>query len=599
MTDLRTQTPIFTIDGQPLPDTAVRRLVSMDLRSSVHEAGSTTLRFDDEDRELLDQGFARVGVALEVSFEPPDGSAVAVFAGTITGIGSIQPERGSTPQLEIVARDASHRLQAASRTISYLDRSVKDVVADIAGRHGMTAECVQAGTEVPYLLQTGTDHAFVSHLATMLGHEWFTTDDVLHFRPRPEPSDGPTLSARRDLLRFEAQYSGEHVPGSVTVHSWDPSQQQGVSGTSDLSDAPGATTLGSSAPLAGDQHGHARKGFGQDLTVATTSVRDGPEADALAASVARRLIGEGLRAEGTTAGNPKIRAGGFVTIEDAGSALSGAYYVTEVIHEFGEQQQVLTRFVSDGHRLEPSLGTTASTGALDGWAERGLVIAKVTNAKDPEKQGRVKLRFPSLGDDVESDWARVVVPGGGKERGLDLRPEVDDEVVVGFERGDPRSPFVLGGMFHAKAPPFDDVIDDRGEVMRRVLASRAGHAITLLDGDSDDERAVQITLADGKTKVMIGEDGITIEAAKDTPLALKTGSASLTLTKDEKLVVKAKEITLDSQGDLTLKAAKGASLKAGTGAKIDGGSAFEAKGAQAKLEGGAMATIKGGMVKIN
>lgn len=599
MAGLLTQTPVFVIAGTPLPDTTSRRLVSMEVRTSVRQAGHAILRFDDAQRELLDTTTAEIGRDLEVSFQPPEGAAVAVFAGTITGIGSIQPDPGDTPQLEIVAHDASHRLQAASVTTSYVGGLVSDVVSDIAGRHGLTAACEQADVDLPYLLQSGTDHALLGHLATMLGHEWFTTGNELHFRPRPAPSAGPRLSAQRELLRFEVRYSGQHVPDSVTVHGWDPSQQKGIAGRSELTSRPTASALGSDAPLVGEQHANARDHFGQDLTVATTSVRDGQEADALATSVQARLVGAGLHADGLTAGNPAIRAGGYVTITDAGRTLSGAYYVTDVVHEFDEEQQVLTRFVSDGHHLEPSIGTDTPSGALDGWGGRGLLIGVVTNANDPEGQGRVKLRFPSLGDHVESDWARVVIPGGGTKRGLDLRPEVDDEVVVGFDRGDPRSPFVLGGMFHAKAMPFDDGVVDGGAVVRRVLASRVGHAITLLDGDGADERAVQITLADDETKVLIGENGITIEAAKNTPLALKTGGASVTLTKDEKLVIKAKEITLDSQGDLTLKAAQGASLKASTGAKIDGGTGFEAKGAQAKLEGSGSTVIKGGMVQIN
>ncbi|WP_052666304.1 VgrG-related protein [Nitriliruptor alkaliphilus] len=599
-TSIRTQTPTVKLDGEDLRSEVASRLVWLRVELSVQRAGVATLRFDDPWFAILDADTFQVGTALQVSFHTDANALTSVFTGRITTVGARQDEASSTPVLEVRAHDASHRLIASSRFTAHLEKTPATIVTEIAQRHGLESDVVGGDTVVSYLLQSGTDHHFVSELASMLGYEWFTTGDTLHFRPRPTSADGPTLEYSDGLQSFSARYSGTATPASVAVHSWDPAQQKGVEGTAGaVTEAPDPMDLGSDALLVTEQHDRARGEFGRPLTVASTTVRDGPEADALAGAIARRLVGAGLEVEGTANGNPAVRAGGTVRIEEVGKKLSGVYYVTEVVHEFAEGQQVTTRFASTGHRVEAGPGSHALPGALDGWASGGLLIGVVTNNQDPEQLGRVKVRFPSLGDDTESEWARVVTPGAGKERGLDLRPEVDDEVVVGFERGDPRAPFVLGGMFNGKAAPFDDAVVADGKVERRVLASRVGHAITLSDGSDEADRHVEIKLADGKTKVLIGEDGISIEAAKGTPLALKTGGASLTLTDDEKLVIKAKEVTVTSDGDLTMKAQKAASIKASTGAKIDGGTAFEAKGVQAKLEGSAMTQIKGGMVKLN
>ena len=75
----------------------------------------------------------------------------------------------------------------------------------------------------------------------------------------------------------------------------------------------------------------------------------------------------------------------------------------------------------------------------------GVVIAQVSDANDPSKQGRVKLTFPWLSDDYVSDWARTVQPGAGKDRGAMVLPEVGDEVLVAFEQGDPRGPTSSAG----------------------------------------------------------------------------------------------------------------------------------------------------------
>src|SRR5262245_22538227 len=83
----------------------------------------------------------------------------------------------------------------------------------------------------------------------------------------------------------------------------------------------------------------------------------------------------------------------------------------------------------------------------------GVVPGVVTSNDDPEKLGRVKLRFPWLSDEVESGWARVALPAAGNLRGVYMLPEVDDEVLVAFEQGDVRFPYVVGGLWSSKLPP--------------------------------------------------------------------------------------------------------------------------------------------------
>jgi uncharacterized protein involved in type VI secretion and phage assembly len=80
----------------------------------------------------------------------------------------------------------------------------------------------------------------------------------------------------------------------------------------------------------------------------------------------------------------------------------------------------------------------------------GVVIGIVTNNQDPDRLGRVKVRFPWLSGGTESHWARVATPMAGNGRGLYFLPEVDDEVLVLFERGDVRFPFVIGALWNGK-----------------------------------------------------------------------------------------------------------------------------------------------------
>ena len=74
-----------------------------------------------------------------------------------------------------------------------------------------------------------------------------------------------------------------------------------------------------------------------------------------------------------------------------------------------------------------------------GWGN-SVVIGIVTNNNDPDKLGRVRVKYPALGDDTEGWWARIAAPRRGRRRGLLMMPQVGDEVVIGFEHDDVHQP---------------------------------------------------------------------------------------------------------------------------------------------------------------
>jgi len=158
--------------------------------------------------------------------------------------------------------------------------------------------------------------------------------------------------------------------------------------------------------------------------------------------------------------------------------------------------------------------------ALDATAGRvyGAVIGVVTNTTDPDDLARVKVSYPWMGDDAESPWARVVTPMAGKSRGLVCRPEVGDEVLVLFEHGDVRFPYVIGGVWNSTdTPPQNRGADGDNNV--RLIHSRSGHEIQL-DDTSGSEKIVIID-SSGSHKIELSSSGVVI-----TSSAVKIGSSS-------------------------------------------------------------------------
>ena len=105
----------------------------------------------------------------------------------------------------------------------------------------------------------------------------------------------------------------------------------------------------------------------------------------------------------------------------------------------------------------------------------GVVVGLVTNVEDRLGQGRIRVRFPWLAEHHETDWIRIATTMGGKGRGTFFMPEIDDEVLLAFEHGDVRFPYVMGFLWNGEDEPPAD------HVRVRRIQSVNGHRISFID----------------------------------------------------------------------------------------------------------------------
>jgi uncharacterized protein involved in type VI secretion and phage assembly len=178
---------------------------------------------------------------------------------------------------------------------------------------------------------------------------------------------------------------------------------------------------------------------------------------------------------------------------------------------------------------------------------KGVAIAIVTQNHDPDGLGRVKVRFPWYSTTHESTWARMAVPMAGAEQGTYFLPEVDQEVLVAFEREDVRFPIVIGGLWNGKAKP--PLSNDDGKNDQRVIRSRKKHHLLFDDGSKG---VVELRLNDGK-KVTIDDDGIRADDGQGNKIAIDSNSGAMSLEAKGKLSIKAASISLEATGALEMK----------------------------------------------
>jgi uncharacterized protein involved in type VI secretion and phage assembly len=187
----------------------------------------------------------------------------------------------------------------------------------------------------------------------------------------------------------------------------------------------------------------------------------------------------------------------------------------------------------------------------------GVVIGVVTNNKDPDGLGRVKTSLPWMADRVESDWARVATPMAGPGRGVYFLPEVNDEVLVAFEHGDPSAPYVLGGLWNGKDKPPASNGNGKNDV--RLIRSRSGSMIRFSDTEGDAK--VEIVDSSGRNTIVIRtkDNSITITGAGDVTIDAGNGKLTLSgksveITATSTVQVEARQsIGLESSGALTVK----------------------------------------------
>lgn len=184
--------------------------------------------------------------------------------------------------------------------------------------------------------------------------------------------------------------------------------------------------------------------------------------------------------------------------------------------------------------------------------KNGIVIGVVSDLNDPERLGRVRVTYPHL-NDVQSDWASLATLMAGPDRGSRFVPEPDDEVLVAFEHGDPRRPYILGALWSQEDPP---PVDDGNAADNnwRYFQSRSGHVFRFDDTagaekmeliDKDGQRKVIIDSANQKIQVICDQGDVEVSAS--------AGSVKVEATTVE--ISATGNMTLEANGTVTIRGA--------------------------------------------
>jgi Rhs element Vgr protein len=552
------------VDGQVLP--REHALVALSIVAAPNRIASAQLSFADGsaadgDFPLSTDGPLQPGARVQV-LAGAARSQVLVFDGIVTGQ-RLRAREAAPPLLQVDCRHAATRLARTRRSANFFDQTDAEVIQSLLQQGGLTAEVGHSRVRHEQLVQHDcSDWDFIVARAAANALVVHTRAHRLAVQPVTLGEPAAELRYGATVLEFDAELDARRASPAVQARSWVAADQ-----AVQVSDG-AASTLAlpdqlDPAALAQDM-GHA------DRLLDHAALPQG-EAAALASAARAAEAADLINARVKCVGIASVLPGDTVDIQGVGRRFSGKYFVAGVRHEYDSSQGWKTHLQCGHVEPEPALRQRLAahrTAQLLAPAA-GLAIGVVVDNEDPQGEYRVRVRLPLVNDADDGVWARVAALDAGPDRGSVFRPELGDEVVVGYLDDDPRQPVLLG-MLHSSA-----------------------HAAPLTPANANDHKGFTT-----RSGIVLQFDDATKSLTLKTPagnqLVLDDDAGGITLqdANGNKLEMRASGITLESAAALT--------LKIGSSAKVEAAANLEVKaGAVLKLQGVATTDIKsGGVVKV-
>ncbi len=570
------------LDSQPMDQSY--QVLSITVHNEVNKIASATVVLRDGDAasekfELSEKPDFLPGKKLDIKIGL-DADKKTLFRGVIV-CHAIRSKNSGLSFLTIECRHIAVKMTLGRKNKYFENQKDSEIMETVLGSYGVKGDVETTDVQHKELVQFHlTDWDFLLSRAELNGKLAFAEGDKINIK-KPNTSGDPvlTLTYGSNLLDIEAEIDSRTQWKSVKASSWDYARQSLADNTTSAAsfeepgNLDGATLAGAVSPDVLELR-HTGQVLPQELKAWT-------EAAMLKSRMAK------VRGRAKIAGNSGAKPGSLIKLEGCGARFNGKVYVTGVRHEisagawythlqFGLSPEWFSR--------RPDIAETMSGGLAP--AIHGLQIGLTVQLEnDPDGEDRILVKLPILDNQAKGVWARVCTLDAGQDRGSFFRPEIGDEVIVGFLNDDPRDAVVLG-MLHSSTKPApwpgkDDnhikgwqtrskmkfFFDDEKKIV--TLETPAGNQFVI----SEDEKSITLKDQNGNTFKM-SENGIEIKSIKD----FKMEAA-------QNMEAKAGQ-NLKAEGSMN------AELKAGTQLTAKGG-------ASAEFSSGGATQLKGSMVKIN
>jgi Rhs element Vgr protein len=475
-------------------------------------------------------------------------------------------------ELNIVAKDEIFRMNVNKGNHHFNDLSCSDIAEQLLSENSISNSNIEQSPFIyKQLVQSNiTDWDYMIGLIDAGGMFCMIDNAAVSIMKPSLSADAKLrLTYGSDILDLRTEIDSRIQNPEVKTISWDYKTQELLTEESESAsiENSGDLTIGDLAGVASKTYEiHSSVSFSQE--------------EIRAIALAKKTRQELSKIKGSVKyqGNRRVLPGDFILINGIGTNFSGKIFVSAIRHEYAEGDWTTEatlgwdeQFFSE--QINPSNAASA-TGQVSGI--QGLQNGIVTDITDSEGDFRVKVRLPAVNGQDEGIYARVATLDAGDNRGTFFRPEIDDEVIVGFVNNDASHPVILG-MLHSNSKASAIPPQSSNNIKGYVSRSR----LKLVFDD--------------------GENSVTIETPGGRIFELNDNQNSITVKDGD-----GNKITMDASG-VTVEAAQNMTLKAGTSIslaapqlsiKADGTMSVEGGGSLSVKSSG-ITEITGAMVKIN
>lgn len=495
---------------------------------------------------------------------------VSLFKGVVVRQ-SLKVREHSGPQLVVECRHQAVELTVGRKNACFFDQKDSDAITTLLQQASIGADVEATQVTHKSLVQyNSTDWDFLLTRAEASGKLVFTNDGKVTVKA-PAAGGNPvcTLEFGATIIDMDLEVDARRQYKAVKCFTWDAANQEVVE------KAAADPGLGVPGNLKSDDLAAV---VGLDFYRLQNAAISQEEAQAWADSQwlkakLSQVCGR-IKCEGMATVNP----GDKVKLAGGGDRFSGEVFVTGLRQDFDTVQGWKTHVqfggVDQWLAEEPGVSGPKAAALLPGV--NGLQIGVVMDNEDPEGEDRVQVYLP-LGNPTQGIWARVAVLDAGQDRGFFFRPEVGDEVVLGFLNDDPRQPVILG-MLHSSAKPAP--LRGSNDNHEKVYQSREKMKLYF----NDDQKVMRLETPGGN-KVTLSE--------QDKAIKIEDQNGNkLEMTQDGIKLESVKAITLKAQTEVKLESSTAFSVKGGTELKLQGTSSAE-------LSSTGTTKVKGALVQIN
>lgn len=494
-----------------------------------------------------------------------------VFKGIIVRH-NISIKKNRPPRLEVECKDAAFRMTLNRKNKYFHEVRDSDVFDELVEGYGLEKDLETTSFQNPKLVQYNvTDWDFMVTRAEACGQLVMPDDGKITVKT-PDPSGEVVISLTygANLLELEADLDAERQYAGLNSFSWSPADQ-------DLSEAE-AGDPGIDEP--GNLPGSDLSEVGIDDTYNNSHAGERPTDELQAWSDAGMLRNRLSKIRGRVSfqGFADVKPGNVIELNGAGDRFNGKHFVSSVSHELAGGSwitQVQFGLSDKWFASQEKIAAPKAAGLIP--PVNGLHIGIATAlGGDPDNEYRVKVRIPVIDNGDEGIWARIATLDAGDQRGTFFRPEIGDEVIVGFLNDDPRDAIILGMLHSSSKPAPFEPADDNHE---KGYVSRGEMKLVF----NDEDNVITIETPNGnKVELSESDGGILIEDENGNKIEMAGSGVTMESASD---------INLKATGDVTIEGVN-VNLKAQANFKGEGSAGSE-------ISSSAVTVIKGSLVQIN